>query len=87
MGERRWCRDRVLRVSVVAGAQDRTGRQAQREGPNIGWLPKQRIESVLARGDFIEKRLAEPCEPNTLYVGWRGDNEGRALSWWPVALR
>lgn len=27
-------------------------------------------------------RTADPLEPNALYVGWRGDHEGRALDEW-----
>lgn len=26
--------------------------------------------------------MADPREPNTLYVAWRGDQSGRALAWW-----
>jgi hypothetical protein len=35
----------------------------------------------------VEKQMADPREPNTLYVAWRGDHEGRALAWWLEQLR
>ncbi|MGO4327372.1 LysR family transcriptional regulator [Cupriavidus sp. 2TAF22] len=55
---------------------------AQREGLGVGWLPRHRVASLLKRGELVEKRTADPREPNTLYVAWRGDHEGRALQWW-----
>jgi DNA-binding transcriptional LysR family regulator len=60
---------------------------AQRDGAGIGWLPKARIASLLRRGELVEKQTADPREPNTLYVAWRGDREGRALTWWVEALK
>jgi DNA-binding transcriptional LysR family regulator len=60
---------------------------AQRDGLGIGWLPRQRIASLLKRGELVEKRMADPREPNTLYVAWRGEHEGRALGWWLEQLR
>ncbi len=60
---------------------------AQREGLGIGWLPRARVASLLARGELIEKRTADPREPNILYVAWRGDQDGRALRWWLDELR
>ncbi|GAA0696027.1 LysR family transcriptional regulator [Dyella marensis] len=55
---------------------------AQRDGLGVGWLPKQRVASLLRRGELVARRTADPREPNTLYVAWRGDHEGRALAWW-----
>ncbi|HEY0231182.1 MAG TPA: LysR family transcriptional regulator [Dokdonella sp.] len=60
---------------------------AQRDGLGVGWLPRARVASLLKRGELIEKRVADPREPNTLYVAWRGDHEGRALAWWLDQLR
>ncbi len=60
---------------------------AQRDGLGIGWLPRYRVASLLQRGELVEKRTADPREPNVLYVGWRGDHEGRALQWWLEQLR
>ena len=60
---------------------------AQREGLGVGWLPRRRIASLLKRGELVEKRTADPREPNTLYVAWRGDHEGRAMDWWLEQLQ
>jgi len=60
---------------------------AQREGLGVGWLPRHRVAGLLKRGDLVEKRMADPREPNTLYVAWRGDKEGRALAWWLEQLK
>lgn len=60
---------------------------AQRAGLGVGWLPRKRVASLLARGELVEKAVQDPREPNTLYVGWRGDQEGRALAWWLARLR
>jgi len=60
---------------------------AQRQNLGVGWLPRQRVAGLLKRGELVEKPVADPREPNTLYVAWRGDQEGRALSWWLEQLR
>ncbi len=60
---------------------------AQREGLGVGWLPRQRVASLLKSGDLRERKVADPREPNVLYVAWRGDHEGRALLWWLEQLR
>ncbi len=60
---------------------------AQREGLGVGWLPRARVQSLLKRGELVERRTADPREPNTLYVGWRGESEGRALTWWVEQLK
>ncbi len=60
---------------------------AQREGLGVGWLPRQRVQSLLKRGELVEKRMAAPRDPNRLFVGWRGDHHGRALGWWLEQLR
>lgn len=55
---------------------------AQREGLGVGWLPRQRVAGLIAKGELVEKKTVDPREPNVLYLGWRGDNDGRALQWW-----
>jgi DNA-binding transcriptional LysR family regulator len=60
---------------------------AQRQGLGEGWLPRQRVASLLQRGLLLEKSTADQREPNTLYVAWRGGQEGRALAWWLERLR
>lgn len=60
---------------------------AQRDGLGVGWLPRHRVSALLASGALVEKRLADPREPNVLFTAWRGDHEGRALAWWLEQLR
>ncbi|MFL9583826.1 LysR family transcriptional regulator [Stenotrophomonas sp. AB1(2024)] len=61
--------------------------RVQCEGLGVGWLPRERVAGLLARGDLVEKRMADPREPNLLYVAWRGDHQGRALDWWLAQLK
>lgn len=60
--------------------------QAQRAGLGVGWLPRLRVGSLLRSGELVEKQTAVPREPNTLYVGWRTEHQGRALDWWVKQL-
>ncbi len=60
---------------------------AQRAGLAVGWLPRQRVSSLISSGQLVEKRTADPREPNTLYVAWRGEHAGKALDWWVERLR
>lgn len=59
----------------------------QRDGLGVGWLPRHRVSAMLKSGELVERRVADPREPNVLYVAWRGDHEGRALAWWLEQLR
>lgn len=59
----------------------------QCEGLGIGWLPRRRVQSLVKRGDLVEKRVADAREPNVLYVAWRSDHAGRAMEWWLSQLR
>lgn len=61
--------------------------QSQCEGLGVGWLPRDRVAGLLARGALVEKCMADPREPNLLYVAWRGDHQGRALDWWLAQLK
>lgn len=60
---------------------------AQRDGLGVGWLPRGRVAALLKRRELVEKRMADPREPNTLYVAWRGEHDGRALAWWIEQLK
>jgi DNA-binding transcriptional LysR family regulator len=60
---------------------------AQREGLGVGWLPRHRVQSLMARGELVACSMAEQREPNMLYVAWRGEHEGRALNWWLDKLK
>lgn len=61
--------------------------RAQCEGLGVGWLPRQRVACLLKQGRLVEKTMADPREPNQLFVAWRGDQQGRALEWWLTQLR
>ncbi|KVW32997.1 LysR family transcriptional regulator [Burkholderia ubonensis] len=73
--------------TVLAVPSMRTKILAQRDGLGVGWVPRRRAATLLARGELVEMPTAEPREPNVLYVAWRGDREGRALQWWLDQLR
>ncbi|TBR39502.1 MULTISPECIES: LysR family transcriptional regulator [Dyella] len=61
--------------------------RAQQEGLGVGWVPRDRAAGLIKTGALVQKKVANPREPNVLYVGWRGDQEGRALAWWLEQLR
>lgn len=61
--------------------------QAQCDGLGVGWLPRHRVSGLLKQGRLVEKTMADPREPNILYAAWRGDHDGRALSWWVEQLK
>jgi len=61
--------------------------EAQRQGLGVGWLPRDHVASLLARGELLEKTMEDPREPNLLYVAWRGEHDGRALQWWLQQLK
>ena len=73
--------------TVLAVPSMRAKIQAQRDGLGVGWLPRERIASLLRRGELKELQMADPREPNTLYLAWRGDHSGRALEWWVGQLQ
>ena len=60
---------------------------AQCGGVGVGWLPRRRVAGLIERGELVERKMTHPREPNTLYVAWRGEHEGRALQWWLERLR
>lgn len=60
---------------------------AQRDGLGVGWLPRHRAGALLRSGQLVEKKMVDPREPNTLYLAWHSDHEGRALAWWLEQLR
>ena len=60
---------------------------AQRQGLGVGWLPRGRVAGLLERRELIAKEMADPREPNQLFVAWRGDHQGRALDWWLEQLK
>ncbi|AXQ30101.1 LysR family transcriptional regulator [Solimonas sp. K1W22B-7] len=73
--------------ATLAVATMRAKILAQRDGLGVGWLPRARVAALLKRGELLEKRTADPREPNTLYAAWSGEHEGRALKWWVEQIR
>ncbi|MCA7922017.1 LysR family transcriptional regulator [Burkholderia cenocepacia] len=73
--------------AVLAVPSMRAKILAQRDALGVGWVPRRRVASLLARGELVEKQTADPREPNLLYVAWHGDRDGRALQWWLEQLR
>jgi len=59
----------------------------QRAGLAVGWLPRHRVAALISGGELVAKQTADPREPNTLYVAWRGEHTGKALDWWVERLR
>ncbi|CAG9233112.1 hypothetical protein PSAB6_60035 [Paraburkholderia sabiae] len=35
----------------------------QRDGLGVGWLPRQRVASMLKNGELVERPAADPGEP------------------------
>lgn len=60
---------------------------AQCAGLGVGWLPRGRVKTLLEAGVLVEKTLANPREPNMLYIAWSEANKGRALEWWLDKVR
>jgi DNA-binding transcriptional LysR family regulator len=60
---------------------------AQCDGLGTGWLPRHRASALLKSGALVEKAMADPREPNVLFAAWRGDHDGRALTWWLEQIR
>jgi len=59
---------------------------AQCAGLGAGFLPLQRVQALLERGELVEVELEEPAPDSTLFIAWRGSNRGRALRWFIDAL-
>ncbi len=73
--------------AVLAVPSMRAKIAAQCAGLGVGWLPRERVAGLLAKGALVAKPTADQREPNTLYVAWRGDQGGRALNWWLDQLK
>lgn len=73
--------------AVLAVPSMRAKIAAQCSGLGVGWLPRERVAGLLAKGELVAKPTADQREPNTLYVAWRGDQGGRALNWWLDQLK
>lgn len=67
---------RSIRVPTMAAKK-----QAQMAGVGIGFLPRHLIDHELASGTLIAKDIYLQREPQTLYLAWKKQDEGRALGW------
>ncbi len=54
---------------------------AQQAGLGAGFLPRHRVESLLASGELIALDTAAPFPPTRLLIAWRTGNRGKALNW------
>ena len=61
--------------------------QAQMAGLGCGYLPRARIEDVLARGHLVVKETDQGERRSTLSVAWRQDARGKAAAWWIETFR
>ncbi len=50
-------------------------------GLGVGYCPRRWVQGALVAGTLVEKQLAEPRAPRTVYVLWRSGERGRALQW------
>lgn len=54
---------------------------AQRAGLGAGFLPLNRVASLLRNGALIELETEFPFPPSKLYIAWRSGSKGKALNW------
>lgn len=64
---------------IVTSINDKIA--AQRAGLGVGFLPRHRIEHLLASGELKELELEDPSPDSDLHVAWRRGDKGRALRW------
>ena len=55
--------------------------QAQTLGIGVGFLPKYLIREQLRSGTLIEKEFQFPIPGAMMYIAWRANQQGKALSW------
>ena len=64
---------------VADSSRHLPGRSA---GLGVGYLPVHRIKGLLASGDLVTLALQKSeNRTNDLTMGWRKDNQGKALAW------
>lgn len=55
-------------------------------GLGVGFLPEICAARGVSRGVLVERRVEYPKPVEQLYLGWRSEEGGRALSWWRERL-
>lgn len=71
----------VIRVANVAAKI-----QAQMMGVGVGFVPSHLIREEVKRGDLIVLECSVPRPKAPLYMAWRKENNGKALSWFVEAF-
>lgn len=54
---------------------------AQRAGLGVGFLPRHRVEGLLASGGLVALETEAPLPTSQLYIAWHTENKGKALHW------
>lgn len=54
---------------------------AQGAGLGVGYLPKHLARAEIAAGRLVVKQVMEPKSDVQLFLAWRTDYTGKALSW------
>jgi len=70
--------DKQARILVASIEQKIAAQQA---GLGAGFLPRPRVETLLAEGALVEVPLAEPLEPTASFLVWKSGSQGKALQW------
>ena len=60
----------------------RTKYAFQLAGLGFGFLPEPLARHAIAQGLLLEKAVAEPRQPEPMYLAWRSGEEGAGLKWW-----
>ncbi len=60
--------------------------QAQKLGLGVGFLPRHRIENLLADNTFVEVAVESPAPETAIHMVWKTSSKGRALRWFIDAL-
>jgi len=82
LSQRLFSKQPVLSVATVTEKI-----RAQRMGLGVGFLPRHRIEHLLADQTLVAVPV-EKCTADTpVYMAWKTNNGGRALRWFVAALK
>jgi len=60
---------------------------AQVAGLGVGFVPRQRIQNQLSRGELIIRKVAKLKTQASLKIAWRRDTTSKALDWFLERLR
>jgi len=78
----------LLRGQSVMTVPDMDSKiEAQRQGLGVGYIPKNLIEHDLQTGSLIVKEIKNAPPVIQLYIAWRTQDTGNALTWFREKLR